>query len=522
MSIYIPSLDKDILHWNSKKAISEARELFSSQIKDTCLNRKSVVWFTIDWAESRDLDDGIWVEKTSYWYRLQVSIADVSEIIPRNSILEKAAFDKATSIYLETHVNHMFPEIVSTDLASLNHQKERFALTVEVEIDKNFEIMDYKIFESNFYNENRFDYESYSETLLDKSSKFNDELLILRELSNWLYQKRKDSWVNFEFYDAQRKLYPGKAINKYSDVQKHLAAFCVEQVALTWNTLAAKFAIKNNVDVLFRNHMTDYKWKKFEWWEMPRAFYSEKFLYHYWLQEEEWYMHFTSPIRRLADFISHINLKKKLRGELAKYTKEDIKNISLYINERIYQVINFEKKYNKEVEVSRMMKNISKDLFEETDFTQISIHRMDDIIYYFFKNNKDFPEKLKNEIDRRYKFGLCTKNMMFLFLFSWKKEYVDKALSTFERKHNSMVRASDWVFNFLSTYLSKNIKYDFEKKLVKTEESNEEHIFKINFKSKSISFNFFVKDETKWKTERKFYDRFTQEIGKSWIDFFAE
>lgn len=89
---------------------------------------------------------------------MQVSITDVAELISPFSGLDFEALDRATSIYLDTHVIHMFPKEIAGDLGSLNHQTTRLAQTVEIELDPDFETVRVDFFESRFTNINRYDH----------------------------------------------------------------------------------------------------------------------------------------------------------------------------------------------------------------------------------------------------------------------------------------------------------------------------------------------------------------------------
>lgn len=154
-------------------------------------SRRNVQGITIDKIDSLDLDDGLWIEETPSGYRLQISITDIAELIPMASELDKEAFYRATSMYFDTHIFHMFPKEVATDIGSLNHKTSRKALTLEVDFDSQFQIQKIDLFESNFFNLYRLGYKEVNHQLTDKNAEFSHQLQLLHTVSKKLSQKRK-------------------------------------------------------------------------------------------------------------------------------------------------------------------------------------------------------------------------------------------------------------------------------------------------------------------------------------------
>ena len=116
-------------------ASEEARRFDEDEIGDRLdLTKKTVV--TIDPATAKDFDDAISLEriKNGHWV-LGVHIADVAHFVKPNSVLDKEAKERATSVYLPGKVIPMLPEVISNGLASLQQGKVRYVKTCFIEFD---------------------------------------------------------------------------------------------------------------------------------------------------------------------------------------------------------------------------------------------------------------------------------------------------------------------------------------------------------------------------------------------------
>ena len=121
---------------------------------------------TIDPIDARDFDDAISLERTDkgHWL-LGVHIADVSHFVQPKTPLDREAHERATSVYLPDRVIPMLPEVISNNLASLQPNKVRYALSAMMEFTEEGVRVATEVFKSAIKSRRRFTYEEVDEYL---------------------------------------------------------------------------------------------------------------------------------------------------------------------------------------------------------------------------------------------------------------------------------------------------------------------------------------------------------------------
>ena len=207
--------------------------------------------FTIDGEDAKDLDDAVRVEKLKNGnYLLDVHIADVSYYVPQDSLLDKEAYIRGTSIYMLGRVIPMLPRELSNGICSLNAHEDRFTLSCSMEINSSGEVVDSKVYKGIIKVTERMTYTDVQK-ILDKSDsevlkryeKYIHHFELMAELANILKSKRMDKgYLNLDIPESKIELdIDGWAIN----VKKYETTFSnaiIEQFMLTANeTIAEKF-----------------------------------------------------------------------------------------------------------------------------------------------------------------------------------------------------------------------------------------------------------------------------------------
>ena len=110
---------------------------------DRRLDLRGEIIFTIDGADTKDIDDAVSLTKLEDGWQLGVHIADVSHYVRPGSALDEEAFGRGTSVYYANAVIPMLPKELSNGICSLNPQEDRLAFSALLRLDREGAIRDY-------------------------------------------------------------------------------------------------------------------------------------------------------------------------------------------------------------------------------------------------------------------------------------------------------------------------------------------------------------------------------------------
>ena len=327
---------------------------------------------TIDGADAKDFDDAIHCTETNSSYILSVAIADVAALVCPGTALDEEAIKRGTSIYFPSKVIPMLPEKISNDLCSLVPFKDRNAVVCEMVFSFEGNLNGYNFFEAKIKSHKRMTYKEVDEVLKNNSGlekNINFSLVALSKLTRILLNKRQERQA-LEI-EAQE---PFLKTNEFGDVEeivlpkRMFSHQMVEESMLAANVCAANFMHKHYESGIYRIHeepdetkldalknffsLKGFKgsFKKdalgllsqcLEYTKvqninkslqtvvlqsLKRAEYSTKEKGHFGLQIDR-YSHFTSPIRRYPDLITHRLIKNALNKNKVSFDKEYMEEI---------------------------------------------------------------------------------------------------------------------------------------------------------------------------------------------------
>lgn len=319
--------------------------------------------FTIDGEDTKDIDDALSLEILPNGnYKLGVHIADVSHYVKPGTALFNEALKRGTSVYMLNTVIPMLPRELSNGICSLNPEEDRLAKSCEMEIDRNGNIINSRIFDSVIRSRKKMSYtavnkileegiipegyEDYSKCLLEMfalSSKMEEkkklrgaidfdksEIKIMTDYKGRVYdiktltQKSGEKLIeNFMLAANEsvsttisKRMLP--CIYRVHDfpaefrIDKIMETICLNEEGLTKPT--SNFS-SSKVIQTFLNSIKDKEgyvaYANMMLRGMSKAVYSSSNIGHHGLALK-YYSHFTSPIRRFPDLLLHtlINLYK--------------------------------------------------------------------------------------------------------------------------------------------------------------------------------------------------------------------
>ncbi len=326
---------------------------------------RQVTTFTIDPRDAKDFDDALSIRQLANGnWEVGVHIADVTHYVKPNSIIEKEAKSRATSVYLVDRTIPMLPERLSNGICSLRPNEEKLTFSAIFELDSKANVVNSRIGRTVIESDRRFTYEEAQEIIEKGEGDYARELKVLNDLAKHLRRKRYDAGA-LEFDRAEVRFEidkDGKPISVYFKESKDANKLIEEFMLLANQTVAASIGKvgkgKKAKSFVYRVHdkpdteklsnlsliasrfgykvptdgrakeinkgvnrlLRDVKGKGEENMlsilairSMAKAVYTTENIGHYGLAMD-YYTHFTSPIRRYPDMMVHRLLARYAEG----------------------------------------------------------------------------------------------------------------------------------------------------------------------------------------------------------------
>ncbi len=351
-----------------KQAAKLPAEVRESDLQDR-VDLRDVPMVTIDGEDARDFDDAVYCEPVKVGrancFRLIVAIADVSHYVKPNDALDVDALERSTSVYFPRRVIPMLPEKLSNGLCSLNPAVDRLTLVCDAVVTDKGEIKAYQFYPAVIHSAARLTYTEVADMLADtkgpeaaRRPAIVPHLLNLHAVYHALLQARTARGaIDFETTETYIVCNPAGKIEKIIPRTRNDAHKVIEECMLAANVCAADLLLRHKQPGTYRIHAgptkeklnqvrtflkqaglslnggdtpaaSDYAelMKKVKTRpdasllqtmllrSMQQAVYSPDNIGHFGLAYEA-YAHFTSPIRRYPDLLTHRAIKAVLLGK---------------------------------------------------------------------------------------------------------------------------------------------------------------------------------------------------------------
>jgi ribonuclease R len=356
--------------------VEKAAKHINTTITETEIARRrdfrKITTFTIDPVDAKDFDDALSIEKLpNGHYEIGVHIADVTHYLKPDSILDREAVSRATSVYLVDRVIPMLPEVLSNFVCSLRPHEEKYCFSAVFEMDEEARVVKEWYGKTIIYSDRRFAYEEVQKIIEGEEGDFKEEIMVLDRLAKKLRAERTRK--GSIFFDKEEVKFhldeEGNPLGVFFKVQQD-AHKLIEDFMLLANRKVAELLGKPKGDankkggkkttgppMVYRIHdvpsqdklsglnefvskfgynvstkdkqstaqsinklLKDVKGKKegsmielLTLRSMPKAVYTINNVGHYGLGFD-YYTHFTSPIRRYPDVLVHRLLEAHIKG----------------------------------------------------------------------------------------------------------------------------------------------------------------------------------------------------------------
>ncbi len=348
------------LPYKYPEKVEEAANKISDEITEEEIKKRedfrNVPTFTIDPASAKDYDDALSIQqlKNGLW-QVGIHIADVTHYVREGDIIDQEAESRATSVYLVDRTIPMLPEKLSNNLCSLRPKEDKLCFSVIVDLDHDGYVRHSRVVRTVINSDRRFTYEEAQAIIEGGDGDYKMEVLKLNELARIIRQRRfDDGAIAFDKHEVGFELdEKGKPIGVFFKYAKESNQLIEEFMLMANRTVAESigavvgkekaktfvYRIHDKPNVEKMENLSEFI-RRFGYLlktdgsnitvaqslnkllaevsgkpeetlistiavrAMAKAVYSTQNIGHYGLAFD-YYSHFTAPIRRYPDIMTH-------------------------------------------------------------------------------------------------------------------------------------------------------------------------------------------------------------------------
>lgn len=310
----------------------------NAKVEDERLDLTNLSCVTIDDDTTTDIDDALsFEENEDGTFQIGIHIADASNYVRPESLVDKEALRRGTAIYLPDLKVPMCPEILSDSVCSLVAGKKRLAFSFLVDVDADFNVVSTKMASSVIKVSERLNYDSANKYL--EEGRWSNLMTIVRKLKE---KRQENGAMVVPFPRVNVKVKDGQILIE-KEAPDSPSQLLVSELMILANSIAGTYLAEHEVPGIFRSQEAPEKPLDdlINDFDPVKAYNSRRFLkkgtmgitpaHHTGLGLDS-YVQVTSPIRRYNDLLMQRQLKSMLNGstEEPMYKAEDLDRLLAY------------------------------------------------------------------------------------------------------------------------------------------------------------------------------------------------
>ncbi|MBK0393733.1 RNB domain-containing ribonuclease [Ramlibacter algicola] len=255
------------------RVVADAESARPSRSGNDVRDLRKLPWFSIDNADTRDLDQLSVVEPMDNGaVRLLVAVADVDVLVPKDGAIDQHAAVNTTSVYTAAGVFPMLPEVLSTDRTSLHEAVERAAVVVDMEVQADGRLGAATLYEAVVVNRAKLSYDDVSAWLdgrgempgdgsleaLEAQLRVHDD--IARRMRSW---RRAHGALEIDTVSARPVFRDGVLVDLRAD-ERGRAKDLIADLMIAANTVTARFLSDMGFPSLRRFLQSPRRWDRIE------------------------------------------------------------------------------------------------------------------------------------------------------------------------------------------------------------------------------------------------------------------
>lgn len=233
---------------------------------------RDLLWASIDNDDSRDLDQLTVAEALPGGrVRILVAVAEVDALVKKGTPLDAHAEHNTTSVYTPAIIFPMLPEGLSTDLTSLNEDRDRAAVVADMVFDENGSLAESEMYRAYVHNRAKLAYNSVAAWLdgqgpaprrvtevpgLDENLRLQDRVAQrLAEL------RHRQGALSLETLEA-KATFDGDAVSGLEVNRKNRAKQLIEDFMIAANGVSAGYLASKNFPSMRRVLRSPERWER--------------------------------------------------------------------------------------------------------------------------------------------------------------------------------------------------------------------------------------------------------------------